>query len=252
MKLAASLVVRNELTRYLPACIDHLLEFVDLVVVLDDASDDGTREYLIDHQDDRLHVILNPRSTFYEHEGRTRQLLVDATLGFSPTHVLSLDADEFVSDGELLRRRVEAEPQVEVWTLEITEVWKPLPSALGIREDGGWRTHPLNCLWRADAGPPKMLDKKLACRRVPAWVNTGGRSRKSTGAALLHFGWANERERQARYDRYTRHDGGRFHASSHLRSIMWDDRRVRIRMASWPAGRVFDGLRERLVGATVA
>jgi glycosyltransferase involved in cell wall biosynthesis len=46
VKLIASLIVRNELKRYLEPCVAHLLEFCDEIRVLDDRSDDGTREWL--------------------------------------------------------------------------------------------------------------------------------------------------------------------------------------------------------------
>lgn len=248
MRLAASLVVRNELDRYLEPCIAHLLDFCDMVVVLDDASDDGTREFLVEHPDDRVHVVLNPRSTFYEHEGRTRQILVDATLGFDPTYVLTLDADEFVSDGIGLRAMLAEQAQaVPVWSLQIEEIWKATPDVLLSREDGGWRSHPLSVLWSTSTGREmRMLDRKLACRRVPKSVLD---TRAHTSHfSLLHFGWADPATRQRRYDRYAKHDGGRFHASRHLQSILWDDRRVQLRPRAWPAGPVFDGLRGRLAG----
>ncbi len=88
-----------------------------------------------------------------------------------------------------------------------------------------------------------MLDRKLACRRVPTQVLAN--RAKPTGVSLLHFGWADPSTRKQRYDRYTRVDGGRFHASSHLRSIMWPAPRIKLRSRPWPEGEVFDGLRER-------
>ncbi len=246
MKLAASLVIRNELGRYLEPCIDHLLAFCDLVVVLDDASDDGTREYLIEHPDERLVVEQQSRSTFYVHEGHTRQKLIDATLAHNPTHVLSIDADEFVSDGELLRQRIEGDPGQPVWQLSIEEIWNA-NDHLYVREDGGWRTHGLAVLWKAP--PPgiswRILDRKLACRRVPMQVLSQTARATPTNVELMHFGWTDRTERQRRYDRYTRHDNGKFHASSHLRSIMWPETRIRLRQREWPYGAVFSGLRDR-------
>ncbi len=71
-----------------------------------------------------------------------------------------------------------------------------------------------------------------------------GARAKPVGSDLLHFGWTRPGERKERYDRYTRHDGGRFHAGSHLRSIMWPDARVKLQWRDWPEGAVFDSLRE--------
>lgn len=246
MKLVASLVCRNEVGRYLPLVLDNLLGFCDAVAVLDDASDDGTREFLIDDRDVRVHVFTQGEATFYQHEGRTRQALLASTLMLAPTHVLNVDCDELVDDGQRLRALLIEQPDVPVWSLIIEEVWKVGRRALQIREDGGWRSHPLNVLWKV---PPsisdlKIMDRRLACRRVPTavWQQTG----KPTGVGLLHFGWANPAERGTRYNRYQQHDKGRFHASSHLRSIMLPEQRMRFRRRGWPEGTEFDRIRERL------
>lgn len=240
MNLVASLIVRNERGRYLKPCIDHLLDFCDLVAIVDDASDDDTRRWLFEHPDKRVRVdITNIEPEFYAHEGHARQHLLDWTLAMNPTHVLSLDADEFVSDGAGLRARLEADPNIAVWTLSIEEIWEARADALRLRIDGGWRTHPLACCWRAPALPSaawKMMDKQLACRRVPMPVlSASGRARDSQ-TSLLHVGWSNKSERQRRHARYAQHDQGRFHARAHLDSIMWDDRRVTLRDRAWPAG----------------
>jgi Glycosyl transferase family 2 len=245
IRLCASIVCRNELSRYLPLCLDNLLCFCDMVAVLDDGSDDGTREFLIDHPDKRVHVFTQTPK-FFEHEGRTRQSLLVDTLALEPTHVLNVDCDELVDDGPRLRRFLEQQPEVPVWSLIIEEAWKLGRRAIQIREDGGWRSHPLNVLWTVPStiNDLRIMDRRLACRRVPTavWQQAG----KPTGVGLLHFGWANPAERRARYDRYTRHDNGRFHASSHLRSIMLPENKMRFRRRGWPAGAEFDQIRERL------
>ncbi len=245
MKLVASLIVRNELGRYLKPCIEHLLDFCDEVCIIDDASTDGTFEWLA--KDDRVDVLQFPSERFYAHEGQARQALIDATMVLSPTHVLSIDADEFISDGAALRARLEAEPEQPVWQLNIEEIWTA-NEHLFSREDGGWRTHGVPFLWKAP--PPgvrwTMRDRKLACGRVPTQVLTAGRA-KPVGVSLLHFGWTDPATRRARYDRYVKNDGGRFHASSHLRSIMWPPARIRLKQRPWPEGAVFDSLRERFM-----
>ena len=44
VKLAASLILRNERARYLDACLSSLLEFCDDICVVDDGSTDGWHE----------------------------------------------------------------------------------------------------------------------------------------------------------------------------------------------------------------
>ncbi len=243
MNLAASLIVHNERARYLEPCIEHLLTFVDQVCIVDDDSTDGTEEWLASLDDERIKVV-KTLQTFFIHEGRARGRLIDWTLSHEPSHVLSIDADEFVSDGDALRARLEADPDYPAWQLDIEEVWTA-NQHLYTRQDGGWRTHGLACVWKAP-GPGEqftMMDRKLACRRVPEQVLK--QRSKPTGVSLLHFGWANPAERQQRYDRYAKHDGGRFHASAHLRSIMWPPARIKLRQRPWPEGEVFAALRDR-------
>lgn len=246
MILVAALVVRNELGRYLQPCIDHLLEFCDKIVVLDDASDDGTTEWLLGETDKRVQTISQREPRFDVHEGRTRQALLQYTLSVGPTHVLSIDADELVADGASLRTLIGRDTTHDVWKLHMEEVWKATPDALFIREDGGWRAHGVPVLWRAprNAADPnwQIMDRKLACKRVPMHV-TFDANWTAAGISILHLGWANEGERRARYDRYMRIDGGRFHARRHLDSIMWPDARVRLRRREWPTGAVFDAVR---------
>jgi hypothetical protein len=250
VNLTASLVVRNELARYLPPCIEHLLAFCDTLVVLDDASNDGTLEWLGDHKTERMTLIAMKDPSFFKHEGRLRQVLLDATLARQPTHVLNLDADELVSDGAALRARIGGEPDVPVWSLAIEEVWTA-GDVLQVREDGGWRSHPLSVLWRVDPNVNyRIMDQRLACRRVPTQILRSSSRAVPSGVELLHFGWTNESERAARHARYARHDGGKFHRSTHLDSILWDDDRMRLRERLWPAGEIFDGLREQFATVT--
>jgi hypothetical protein len=221
--------------------------------VLDDASDDGTFEWLADHASDRLLVDTTETPNFYVHEGRKRQRLLDLTLGQHPSHVLQLDADEFVSDGVRLRNLLEANPSRPVWTLNMQEIWGARDQ-LAVREDGGWRSHPVPVLWQAPSYGPdrkwRIRDRALACGREPVAVLSIAARARDTGVDLLHFGWTDEQARQARFDRYVQADNGRFHASRHLESIMWPDECVTVTERPWPAGVVFDLLRDRFATVT--
>src|SRR5262245_43513493 len=113
MKLVASLIVKNELGRYLPECVGHLRDFCDLLVVLDDGSTDRTGEWLDDNTDEMMVVQhLDPSDGFFSgHEGRKRQALLNLTLNQQPDWVLAIDADEFISDPVMLRNYAEGPRQ---------------------------------------------------------------------------------------------------------------------------------------------
>ena len=232
MNLCASLIVRNEAERYLRPCIQHLQDFCDTIRVLDDGSDDGTFEILADMG---IEVRLNDGPSFFQHEGQARQKLLNWTLLAKPDFVLAIDADEFISDGRALRARLDK--NIAVQRICMMEVWGYDASGITIRTDGGWAPHPVPILWTV----PQQLDSRwriqnraLACGREPIAVRS--LSGRFCGVDILHFGWAREEERQARYERYAVHDGGKFHRNAHIESIMFPDERTRRCRARWPAG----------------
>lgn len=237
MKLVASMIVAPiEVDRYLYPCLDHLLTFCDHVMI---AADGPDVQIDFDGRDaDRVAVWWLPAGSFYQHEGKARQQLLDLTQQLNPTHVLAIDADEFVSDGEALRASCESE--CPVLTLNMQEVWGATISfGLTVRQDGGWREHPVPIVWQA---PPRLTtewrirDQALACGREPEAVRAYQRRDcfEPSGIDVLHFGWANQADRQRRYDRYVAHDNGRFHNRAHLDSIMWRDDQVTLTERPWP------------------
>ncbi len=237
MKLVASMLVKNELGRYLQAAIGSLREFCDVIAVLDDGSTDRTGEWLDDNADERMVVRHTESEGFFAgHEGNRRNALLDFTFEQKPDYVLAIDADEFIADGTKVRRFVEhLHP---LGTLVMQEVWEMSPSSLAIRQDGGWREHPVPILWKAPSKPDtrwRIQDRALACGREPMAVRSL-RKPQAVGTEILHFGWANPETRMERYQRYREHDDGQFHNRRHLASILWTGNRVQLSSRPWPAG----------------
>jgi hypothetical protein len=239
MKLVASVVVRNELQRYLMPFIYHLSDFCDEIVVLDDHSTDGGFRQLTGMPEVTL-IGTADEPLFFVHEGRFRNALLEMTLSRKPTHILAIDADEFVTDGQAVRNAC-AGPG-NVFTLRMEEVWKADENGLQIRVDGGWRQRNVPILYRVPPLPRhrsfKIADRAMACGREPQSVAMQALRGKSTpsGSSILHFGWTREAERDARYQRYVQHDLGKSggHADMHLRSIMWPDDKVTLEPREWP------------------
>ncbi len=181
MKLVAMMIVRNEADRYLTPCLESLLNFCDEVRVIDDASDDGTMEILASYAG--VESRRNEAASFYAHEGHARQALLEWTMQAQPTHILAIDADEFVSDGKLLRANMEEGCATGVWKLRMTEVWKAGEEWLSVRIDGDWSPRPIGV---AFAVPPdhwmnrqirrhwRIHDRALACGRTPLYITMAG------------------------------------------------------------------------------
>ena len=252
VKLFASVIVRNELHRYLEACIGHLLEFCDEVRILDDGSTDGWQEALhgVWGKDGRR-VLAKLRARggdepFLTHAAARNELL-QFTLDGWPSHVLSIDADEFVSDGQLVRQACATSGVA--WSLEMCEVWEACEERLCVREDGRWGAHPVAMLWKPDMANRKQLvirDRGTATGRTPDFQPRVPAA--PTGAAVFHFGWARESERAARFERYRGVNDG--HARAHVQSIMWPPSRVRLEGWAWPE--TMDGLKATLLEKTTA
>lgn len=257
MKLTASVIVRDELDRYLVPFLQHLAGFVDEIRVLDDGSTDDWADRLRAADGthaldlDVLHVLRAEETSFWQDEGAARQALLEWTLEGQPDWVLAIDADEFVSDGAALRALIDAPAAPAVYTLNMREIWVASDECLCVRQDGGWREHGVPILWRVPGPTVRQLDRakpyalrqwriperKVAPGREPVAVRTlarNGRHVAASGVDVLHFGWACRADRQARYQRYLEHDGGRYHASAHLASIMFPDSRVKLEGIDWP------------------
>lgn len=230
------MVGTGEGDRYLAECLRSLGQFVEAIAVVDESTDGATAAVLGKTTGLYSHERVEP-GMFFRHEGRARQLLLEVTLEQKPTHILAIDCDELVSDGQALRALCEADEGNGAWALSMDEVWKADDRALWTRQDGGWRSHHVPILYRAptrSVGNWRIQDRQLACGREPIAVRSLAARAVQTGVSVFHFGWARESERQTRYQRYAEADGGRFHASAHLNSILFPDRKVRLARRSWP------------------
>jgi glycosyltransferase involved in cell wall biosynthesis len=243
MKLIAMMIVHNEIDRYLEPCLASLSEFCDEIRIIDDGSTDLTAPYLAASHNPKIRAQLCGPSVFYQHEGRARQALLEWAMEGQPTHILAIDADEFVGDGLALRAAMEEGCATGVWKLAMTEVWGADEQFVSVRWDGAWKPRPIGI---AFAVPPdhwtnrqtrrhwRMHDVALACGRTPLWITmAGNRTAADAVTDILHFGWACEADRADRYQRYVEHDGGQFHQNKHLESIMWGDDQVELRRVPW-------------------
>lgn len=239
MILCASVIVRDELDRYLGPCLDSLLEFCDTICILDDSSTDGWEKTLTPGwgtAGSRVTVLRhsvpdrNAHDAFHLHAA-ARTALMRFTLAGDADYVLAIDADELVTDGAAVRKACERRP--EAVSTVITEVWEACNELLCTREDGGWRQHPIANVWstaRFRGEALKLTDRGTATGRVPDVVH---RARViPSGAATLHFGWACRADRPERFARYGGPDEG--HASAHVKSIMWPDELVTLKPEPWP------------------
>ena len=243
-KLTAAVILRNELHRYLAPCLDHLLAFCDEIVIWDNGSTDGWEETLRARwpveDNSRVKVISDEdadsgTSSMFVNHAAARQQLCVRTVASGADWILAVDADEFITDGWALRERLDlAGSRVGAAGICLMEVWQADEDELRIRQDGGWVEHEVKLCWRPAFTPPPhvIVDRGPATGRTPESVNRA--LDVSACVGLLHFGWVKEAERIDRHHRYVVADGGRFHQSAHLDSILWPDTMITLAPTTWP------------------
>ncbi len=234
MKITAGLIIRNEAHRYLGMAFANLAEFVDEVCVFDDGSTDEWRDLIPTGLTAYIKSVppeeRKTESAFHRHAIGRNELL-KMTLRTKADWIVASDADELFSDGPALRRQC-ATTKDDVLNVEICEVWELCDECLCVREDGGWRSHPIGAVWRVAPFLRQSLslrDKKTATGRVPDAIH--GVPAGSSGVALFHLGWTDQRERAERFARYPPGSG---HANHHVASIMWPRERVKLEGWAWP------------------
>lgn len=224
----------GEKDRYLGPFLDHLRAFCDEIRV---RSEDPSIEWPADVE------VTNAAPTFFQHEGRARQELLQWTTMGSPTHCLAIDADEFVADGQKLRQAMLADDRSTIWKLEMTEIWGADEDHLWVRVDGKWPPRPVGIAFevprdhwenRQKRRHWRIPDMAGGCPRVPTLIQAAAnRTPVAPTTEILHLGWACKADRSARHQRYV-HAGSFGHDPRHIASIMYDDATVGLRPMAWP------------------
>lgn len=215
----AMMAVRNEAGRYLLPVLNRLGAYVDGIVVLDDASTDHTPELCRAHprviRFERLAAPL-----FAEDEAKLRQRLWELTVDLNPAWILALDADELL-EAKIARvlPALCGQTRYELVSFPVYHFWGDLRH---YRVDGWW--HPVRartaCLHRYQKSRGyHWAPRPLHCGRFPQEAYQT--PRLDSTIRLLHLGYADPGEHQAKYRRYLNLDPrGRFCPLHHYRSIL--------------------------------
>ncbi len=200
-KIVGICQVYNELEKgNLMRFLQYVRPVVDELVMYDDGSTDGTFEYLLDQP---VQLIRGSKNNF-GHELAHKQQLLDKALTLKPDFILWLDADEVLTAGaeRQLQHLCHECMQQDLDGISLREInlWR---SATYERLDSlygdGWYTR----LWRVTnnllyAEPGEGLHQIL----VPPSVE---RVAKSDRLAVLHYGFADQKNLAYKYLTYRAH-----------------------------------------------
>ena len=244
-RIYALMVTHNEADRYLQDALAWLTAQVNGVFVYDDQSTDDTLKVAQSFTPLGVHTWKRTKPpSFLEHEGRFRTMALramEAKFCFTEDDwVFMADADEFfVPFGETLWDLVDmADPGNIAIRIRIHSVWEQRCKELWHRIDGPWDTLYEPRLWKWREGLA-FADKPMACRNEPVMVTMqpGNIASIPTGSAILHYGYASQRDRMHRYKRYTElPDHG--HSDAFIESIVDD----RVNLMLWRGSRPADVL----------
>jgi glycosyltransferase involved in cell wall biosynthesis len=236
--LYALMPVRNEADRWLDLTLFDLTQIEIPILVCDDQSTDSTIE--VAHRYRNVTVVERPDDvpSFLEYESKFRQWCWNQLPCKEGDWVLCLDADEFLvsvgegqdhAEGYWLRQYIKALEGLEEqfgfsWPCSFTvrEVWDfdENGDAL-IRTDGWWAANePIRLVkWFPDA---TYDDAKMASKAVPNHPNYGSvfhsQDPGPSRLTVLHYGYAKDQDKQAKYERYKAHPAG--HNPVHIESIL--------------------------------
>jgi glycosyltransferase involved in cell wall biosynthesis len=199
--LICLLPARNA-SEHLPGWFASVECFADAVVALDDGSTDDTRALLSAHP--LVHTILeNPVRRTYEgwDDAENRNRLLAAAAELNPRWVISLDADERITDEDALALRRFVASSDEHATAYVHQVFRM------IGDDSHWD----RCdLWagRLFSFEPGQHFPTERLHFVPIPVSIAPSRWKESTVRIQHLAGLTESARRARYDKYTEVDRG--------------------------------------------
>lgn len=228
-RLVAMMPVRNEAKRYIHHVLEELSEYVDHVVVLDDASTDATPD--ICRSFPKVIVHQNPEPEFTVNESRLRSRLWQFTVETNPDWILAIDADEVFE--ERMKHEIDTlidQHDYDAVEFRLFDFWN---GTTHVRVDGGWNpwAKRVRMLVRYDADKSySWPGRRLHCGRLPLELR-GMLTVYQSDIRLKHFGWARPEDVRHKYDRYRS-----IEETDHLESVL--DSPEKIKLEPWIPGKV--------------
>lgn len=229
MRLHALTVGRNEVDRYFPVMLARTAPIVDDWFFMDDQSTDDTPHLAAGWCETMTRPDGVP--SFLEHEGQFRQFAYDRfeeRMNPEPGDwVLAIDCDELLvsaAGDEPADIRAGLDRAIRL-AGDNNAIVMPVPECFGFdddgtplcRTDGFWGGIRGTRLYRWQPGG-RFSDKPMGSGSEPSYAIQAPRSEDNAGVSIMHFGYADPADVQAKYQRYNATQHG--HNDKHIQSII--------------------------------
>lgn len=194
-KIVCIAQIYNELrTGNLERFVKYAVPLVDELVVYDDASIDGSYEYMLQHTP---HIIRGLRNDF-SNSMKHKQRLLDYALEFRPDFIFYLDADEVFSANAQTRLQELctycSEHDVDGLSFHKLNLWRSYSwRRIDNAYDDGWFTH----LWRVIPGISYGKIKRGV--HTPPYPRTVQKIERVEDVQVIHYGFASDRALAYKY-----------------------------------------------------
>lgn len=218
-KITLSMLVRNEANNILDSVLNHAKQYVDNVVILDDNSTDNTVQICKEALKDIPLLIESNKESKFNNEITIRKQLWEMTINTNPDWILCLDADEIFEDSIIhYIQSLINQASFDYYSFRLYDFW----NYTHYREDIYWCAHkyyrPFLVRYQENF-PYVWQETPQHCGRFP--YNIDILNGCNCNIRLKHFGWANEKLRRKKLDRYMELDPeGKYGNINQYRSIL--------------------------------
>ncbi|BFH62202.1 glycosyltransferase [Paenibacillus azoreducens] len=203
-RLTAVMQVRNEEEGMLEQVLEDLSGFVDDIVIVDDASTDGTVK-LCRRFSKVGHLLILPH-THFDREWLLRKQLWELVCSTDPDWILSVDADEIYEDkAKSLMRDLMNQDQFDWVGFRLFDFWG---GTTHYREDEHWQIHRRHTRTLVRYIPGYYYFYPQMDHHVPRLpLSYAALPGFLAELRVKHYGWAVSREKLIeKYERYMRRD----------------------------------------------
>jgi glycosyltransferase involved in cell wall biosynthesis len=205
-RITAMLQVRNEADRYLDTVLRELSEYVDDIVVVDDASTDGTVKLCRSFP--KVKSLVELSESHFGREADLKVLLWQAACAEGPDWLLAVDADELFEDRIKQEIRSIVDQDRYDWAaFRMYDFWG---GTTHYREDALWQLHKRHTVALVRYMPGYYYFYPSINHHVPRVPLTyNALPGHQSDIRIKHYGWAgSEEDRRSKYLRYRTFDPG--------------------------------------------